>query len=623
MAGKMTVNAKKSLTQLINARKQKEQARPVEMSEEERIEHLKHWTTFYRRNLSIYVRDRLGIRLEPYQHLMLWLMSKSMMFVGICARGSSKSFIMGIYAIAMCLLYPRYQVVVVASTIPQGMVIYNKIRNELCGGTSKDGLSPLLSYLYKKDSIHFRTSDTALEIDIKLTNSKITVLPPLDSSRGARANLLIYDEFRLLKKSDVDSIFEPMGFRRQSEFLNLDEYANRQDMVEEAQSAYISSSGWKTDWLWNLSKKTITSMLNNDVTTPSNLFACDVFLPMQYNRITVPQYNKLKSQMSTISFRMEMLNECLGEAEDAFFKLEEFKANQILPKGFRTPTTTEYLTHVDMGNRPKKENEFRILGVDFAFEQTMKSGDNDNTSITLLSCFWNGERLVRNTEYIETLVGGGYPVKRIKEIYYDLDIDWIAYDSKNGGDVYAQEFTESYMHEERGVEFRGFTSAVEEELQVANINKVNALSDKTIDVNAIPCLIPVTASSDFNSLIWQDLKVRLQRGDIRFLIGEFELEEMNESTKAKRMAWSKYTSEEKMRIKLPHVQTEFLCEEMINLTAHYKEGKVKLTEPRSGFKDRAVSLAYANYIATLLENKLAREHNDIDYNDINDWTLVI
>ena len=98
---------------------------------------------------------------------------------------------------------------------------------------------------------------------------------------------------------------------------------------------------------------------------------------------------------------------------------------------------------------------------------------------------------------------------------------------------------------------------------------------------------------------------------------------MNESTKAKRMAWSKYTSEEKMHIKLPHVQTEFLCEEMINLTAHYKEGKVKLIEPRSGFKDRAVSLAYANYIATLLENKLAREHNDIDYNDINDWTLVI
>mgnify|MGYP003296663785 CR=1 FL=1 len=89
MAGKMTVDAKKSLTQLINARKQKEQARPVEMSEEERIKHLKHWTTFYRRNLNIYVRDRLGIRLEPYQHLMLWLMSKSMVFVGICARGSA------------------------------------------------------------------------------------------------------------------------------------------------------------------------------------------------------------------------------------------------------------------------------------------------------------------------------------------------------------------------------------------------------------------------------------------------------------------------------------------------------------------------------------------------------
>lgn len=606
------------LISLINARKKKESERPKAISKEKKLSNLKHWVTFYRRNINIYIRDRLGVRLEPYQHLMIWLMNKSMVFVGICARGAAKSFLLGLYASAMCLLYPHYQVVIVSSTMSQGMIIYNKIKNELCGGTSKDGLSAYMSYLYKKDLIHFRTSDTALEIDFGITSSKIMVLPPLDSSRGARANMVIYDEFRLLKKSDVDSIFEPMGFRRQSDFLNLEEYANRQDMVEEAKSCYISSSGWKTDWLWSLAKKTVTDMLNNS-SVPSNLFACDVYLPMQYNRITISQYNKLKSQLSELAFRMEMLNECLGEAEDAYFKLEEFKANQILRQAFRTPTPLEYVTHVDMGNRKKKDNEIRIIAVDFAFQASLDKGANDNTCIIVLCCFWDGEKMIRNVEYIETLEGGGDPVNRIKEIYYDIgDIDYVVFDSKNGGDVYARDFTKSYMHPERGIEFQGFTSAREDELQVANIAKVRALEENTIDPLAIPCLIPVTASQEFNSTIWMDLKLRMQQGVLRFPISEVEFQD----SKVKDKKWLKLTSNEHMRIKLPFVQTDMLCGELINLTPKYTNGLVKLQEPRNGYKDRAVTLAYANYIATLIENKMAKEWNDIDYN-ISEWTLVV
>ena len=609
-----------SLVELISARKKKEKARPKVISEADKLNNLKHWTTFYRRNINIYIRDRLGVRLEPYQHLMIWLMNKSMVFVGICARGAAKSFLLGLFASARCLLYPKYQVVIVASTIPQGMVIYNKIKNELCGGTSKDGLSGLMSYLYKKDLIHFRTSDTALEIEFKITNSKIMVLPPLDSSRGNRANMIICDEFRLLKKSDVDSIFEPMGFRRQSDFLNLEEYANNADMVEEACSCYISSSGWKTDWLWTLAKKTITDMLNGGGSTPSNLFACDIYLPMQYNRITIAQYKKLKSQMSDITFRIEMLNEVIGEAEDAYFRLEEFKAAQILERGFRTPTLSEYFTHVDMHNRQKKDNEYRIMFVDFAFEKSLSSDANDNTVIGLLNCFWNGDKLLRNCEYIETLEGGGYPVNRIKEVYYDIGgIDYIVFDTKNGGDVYAQQMTEKYIHPERGIEFKGFTAVADKDLHVANIAKVEALENKTVDPTAIQCLIPVTGSADLNSVMWQDLKIRLQNGDIRFLISELDFDSKMETDKK----WLKLTSEERMRTKLPFVQTDLLCEEMIGLTPQYNDGKVKLVEPRNAFKDRSVALSYANHIATLLENKLAREHNDVDYNDISQWTLVV
>lgn len=606
------------LISLISQRKAKENKRPKTLTDEEKLERQIHWTTFYRRNINRYIEDRLGVKLDPDQHLMAYLVSQSMTFVGIESRGASKSFMLGLVAIAYAMLYPKSEIVLVASTIPQGMVIYNKIRNELCGGTSKKGLSPLLSFLFQKDLIHFRTSDVALEIDLgKLNGSKITVLPPLDSSRGSRSTFTIYDEFRLLKKADVDSIFEPMAHRRQSEFLNLPEYKGNVDMMEEAKSCYISSSGWKNEWGWTLAKKTLTNMLNNSV-IPEVLFAEDVYVPMAYGRMTIPQYIKLKNGMSPLTFRMEVLNECLGEAEDAYFKLEEFRANQILKNGFKRPSMVEYITHADLGNRKKKKNEYRILCIDFAFEKSVRSEANDNTVIHLLCCFWENGKLVRNLEYIQTLEGGGDPVTEIREMYYDFDVDYIVYDSRNGGDVYANEMTQSFVHPQRGIEMRGFTSAAELDLQVANPNKVKALEEKTVDPTAIKCLIPVTGSDEFNSLIWTDLKLQMQRGDIRFLVTELEFDE----SKVKDKKWLKLTSEERARIKLPFVQTSMLCEEMVNLTATYSGGKVKLKEPRSGFKDRAVALAYGSYVATLLENKLRRETNEIDYN-INQWTLVV
>lgn len=606
------------LVRLIQERKRKEANRPDELTEEQKVENLKHWTTFYRRNMNLYIQDRLGVRLDPDQHLMVYLISQSMTYVGIAGRGAGKSFILALVACAYGLLYPNAEITLVASTIPQGMVIWNKIQRELCGGSNKQGLSPLLSYLYQHDQIIFRFSDRGLEIEFKTTGTIIKVLPPLDTSRGQRSCFTIYDEFRLLKKADVDSIFEPMIQHRKADYLNLPEYKGRTDIIDEGKSAFISSAFWKNEWAWRHCKEVVTKMLNNDKLTPNNLFAEDAYVPMKYSRLTYAQYTKLKSTMSDLTFRIEMLNEAVGEIENSYFTLDEIKANQILKQGFRRPTIQEFISHKDIGNRRKKDNETRILFIDFAFEASVRNDANDNTVIGLLSCFWDGEKLVRNVDYIMTLEGGGDPVKVIREMYYDFDVDYIVYDSRNGGTVYANEMTQPYIHPERGIEYRGFTSCNNPDLQVANIAKVEALANSAIDPQAIPCLIPITATEEFNSEVWMALKLALQRGNLRLLISESEFDISVEGDKK----WAKMESNERMRVKLPHVNTDLLVNEMINLEPIYSGGKVKLKEPRSGFKDRAVALGYGNYIATLLENKLQREHNDIDYS-ISEWTLVV
>ncbi|MGJ3548596.1 terminase large subunit domain-containing protein, partial [Bacillus subtilis] len=51
-----------------------------------------------------------------------------------------------------------------------------------------------------------------------------------------------------------------------------------------------------------------------------------------------------------------------------------------------------------------------------------------------------------------------------------------------------------------------------------------------------------------------------------------------------------------------------LINEMINLEAEYSDnGQVKLKEPKSKRKDRYSSVAYGNYIATVLERQLNKQ----------------
>ena len=65
------------LVKLIRQRKQKEDERPKELTDEQKEENTIHWITFYRRNMNTYAERYLGIKLHPFQHMMLYLMSVS------------------------------------------------------------------------------------------------------------------------------------------------------------------------------------------------------------------------------------------------------------------------------------------------------------------------------------------------------------------------------------------------------------------------------------------------------------------------------------------------------------------------------------------------------------------
>ena len=554
------------------------------------------WITLFRRNWHIYVDMVLGIKLRPFQMIMIYLMGISDVFFAICSRGLSKTFIVGLGAICKMNLYPYSEIVITSSTLPQAnKMVEDKIRDELI-----KKLSPYLLYMYDNEYLVITKSDDGYKIVNTLNGSILRVLPCLDSSRGVRATLLIYEECRLLKKGIIDSVFEKMAHPRQAKYLEKQEYASNKRWLEECQSIYITSARFKFEWFWRTFKDCVTGYYI-DNKTRYNIFAGDIFMSIANGLKTWGDYRKSKKMSGEMDFRMEDLNEMVGEAEDAFFTIQSFKDNQVIQKCFRPPTLEQIYMGSDLGNLEKEENEIRLIISDFAFANTTSREKNDNTIIFFMSLYWKGNRFERRIDYIE-----GFPASdslgaadRIRGLIWDYRADYYILDLRNGGEVLFNYLTIPKENSERGSAWDFHGLGLADKYQVIPQGKIDDLKSRTVDKNYKPCIIPMIGTSELNSVMWVELKKQLSCNNIKFLVTMQDRQTILEDSGE----YFKLTSEELANELIPYGQTEELIREAINLKAEFRNDKVKLIEPRSGTKDRAVVLSYGNYIASLIENE--------------------
>ena len=580
----------------------------------EKEDNIIEWITVWRRNWHIYVDMVLGIKLRRFQMIMIYLMGVSDVFFAICSRGLSKSFIVGLGAICKMNLYPYSEIVITSSTLPQAnKMVEDKIRDELI-----KKLSPYLLYMYDNEYLIITKSDDGYKITNTLNGSILRVLPCLDSSRGVRATLLIYEECRLLKKGIIDSVFEKMAHPRQAKYLEKPEYASNKRWLEECQSIYITSARFKFEWFYRTFKDCVTGYYT-DKKTRYNIFAGDIFMSIANGLKTWGDYRKSKKMSGEMDFRMEDLNEMVGEAEDAFFTIQSFKDNQIIQKCFRPPTITQLYMGEDLGNPQKQEDEIRLIISDFAFANTTSREKNDNTIIVFMSLHWKGNRFERRLDYIE-----GFPASdslgaadRIRGLIWDYDVDYYILDLRNGGEVLFNYLTIPKENPERGVNWDCRGLGLADKYQVVPQGKIEDLRSRTVDKNYKPCIIPMIGTSELNSIMWVELKKQLSCNNIKFLVSMQDRQTILEDNGE----YFNLTSDELASELVPYGQTDELIREAINLKAEFKNDKVKLVEPRSGTKDRAVVLSYGNYIASLIENEWNKQAQTEEF-DINSIQLI-
>lgn len=556
---------------------------------EEFEDRLIDWITFYRRNLHRFIEHYFQIDLHFYQKLLIFMMNLCPLIVIVACRAASKSFVIAIYACARCVLYPNSKVVIASATKKQSsLIVSEKIKKELMN------MSPNLAREIK--DIKAGSNETEV---IFHNGSTIVVCPATENARGLRATVLVYEEFRMIKKGIIDSVLSPFLIVRPTPYLKKKEYAHLQ---EEPIEIYISSAWFRNHWMWDMIKLAVNGMYK---TKDALMIGFDYSLTLKHSIRTRKQLFKEKKKLDSTTYDMEYLNLMVGGAENAYYTFELLNKCQKNKKVFYPRKHLDVIENKkNKFDIPKQSGEIRIVSVDIAMI-TRKDGSNDNTVISCLRALPVKDSYERQLSYIEAFNGGNTTEQatRIKEIFFDFNADILVLDTQNAGISVADELGKVCYDENRDCEYPAMTSYNDENVAGRIRNK-----------NALAVIYSFKGNASLNHEMHLSMKDVLEKSKIKLLINSTEAKDYLDTKKE----YKDSNTEGKVLFELVFVQGDLLINEMLNLNYEINKNTntLKLIEPRTGTKDRYISLAMGNYVIKELEKNLqkpTKSYNILDY----------
>lgn len=557
------------------------------------------WITFFRRNMHRCAIDYFGIKLYPYQSLMLYLLGICDLFNTVGSRCIAKSFIIGLYSCCHATLYPHSEIVIVSATVKQAeLIITKKIQGELMRS------SPQLRAEIKD----IKRVDQNLCV-IFHNGSTITVA----NDRGARSTLLIREESRMIKKEIDDSVFSPFQHVRNIEYMHNPFYSNIPECIEEPKDVYITSS-WLDNghWMWEIADEAFKQMMHNG---KQILLAFDLSVVIEHKLKTLNYLKREKKKLDNLSWRIEYLNERVKENTSAFFTYQELLRQQKILRPFYPRRTIDVLSNKkNPFDIPKQIGEIRIVACDMAFVEGKK---NDNSIFSCIRALPestthsvgdknisidNGYR--RQVTYMDSVQGGDIDMQaiRIRQLFEDFHADYIVLDMRNGGIGVYDRLAKVMYDDDRQIEYSPLKCMNDESI----VNRVKI-------PNANPCIFAVIASQKLNSEIATTLKTTLQDNKLDLLIPynkalEEQLPKIDEYRTATELS-------DQLFYERPYLETQEFIAETNGLLCERKEqtGVIVVSERGSNCKDRYTSVSYGNYFISLLEQDLASSNDNYDY----------
>ena len=559
-----------------------------------RRERLIDWITLYRRNLELFVQHYLKLKLHPYQKIFLHLMGVNDKFMWVASRATGKSFLTALYCVCRCILYPNTQMVIVAKKSGQAaLIITEKIGKELMT------LCPVLH----KEIVSIREKQGAQEC-IFSNGSYIKVVVLNDSARGERSNCIIFEEYRLLDKQLIESVIIPFNISRTPPYTQLEKYKNLPQ--EQSQQIFISSAWWKTNFMW----QQIVDMASNMVNGQKCIIAAnDLYLAIDSKIKTKADIFGERATMDAYTYAMEYENQMIGEGSDSYYTLKDFEGLRQIKTAYYPLRQDDIIKFGHKNNTKiptKAPNEIRVLAIDIA----MKAGkENDNTIFHVICGTLEDYGYQRNFVYTEGYNGKATSLQalRIKQLFYEFDIDYIVLDTLNAGISVYDELTKETVDSDTGERYAPMTVIKDNDLLLINDVTLLDLQQRTLNKNsALPVIFPMQANLQLNSLMSIDLKKQLEQKKIWLCADEQNQMDLLMQTNKTFREGDKFDREFYLR---PFIEHSELIKECVNLSMSLNNGYIKLQEPKDGRKDRFSAANYGSYFFSLLERKNIKQNN--------------
>lgn len=555
----------------------------VQQSKNERIMNtIAERASFYRANPHRFVKEFMNIDLKLFQKILIYCMMVYDYFYFIAARGIGKTYLVALFACVRCILYPGTKIVAFSATFKQGKEIVLKITDDFMMHSS------LLCNEIRKASTGLNDCGVWFK-----NGSWIQVRVAGETSRGARANIIIGDESRMIPQKIFDTVMRPMNSSpRQPGYLRKKEYQHLKEMNKEIM---MSSAWYKASEMFEKVKAYTANLLDD----ARKYFICD--LPYQLSiaeglLMSESIENEMSEEtFSDISFMMEREGIFYGSSEDALFNYKILNDRRILQESLHD---LEYYRTTATPIPRKQLNEKRILSLDVALLASKKH-DNDASCFIINQSMINSEdSYVSNISYVETQEGLlteeiGLLTMRY---FYQYDCDYLALDANGIGQAVLDYIMQDRYDPLYGTTYKAMCCINNDDLNIRC---------KVRDANKVVYAMKATAKQ--NNDMCLSLRAAFQNGYLNLLFNENDMDD--KWTKIIK-GYTKLSDIQKNKLKLPYFQTTAMIDELINLDHDISNGLIKVKEKPGMRKDRYSSLLYNYYVVDQLRVKKRRNAPD-------------
>lgn len=567
------------------AAKKKQTLQDVQRGKSERImEGVAYWAAFYRKNPQRFVAEYLNIKLKLFQKILIYMMMVSTNFMYIASRGSGKTWLVSLYCVVRCILFPGTKICIVSGYKSQSLECIQKIEEDF-----------MKNYSWGSINLCAEISDISTSINnahCEFRNgSWVKIVTASDAARHNRANIVCVDEFRMVDLNILNTVIRKfLTAPRSPGYLSKPEYKH---LAERNCELYMSSAWFTSHWSYKKLQTYFSLMLNDK----KKYFCCG--LPYQLAiKEGLLSREQVEDEMSeadfdATSFSMEMGALWLGDSDDAFFKFDDISPRRKLKHSY-------FPLEIYKAHRIKIPslalNERRILSVDVAL-MASKKHNNDAAALIINSAIPTERNdYISNIVYIETHEGMttdelGLLVMRF---FYQYKCTDLVLDTGGQGLGVYDFIIKNQYDPEYDVTYEALTCCNNEDM-----------ADRCKVRNAKKAIWSIKATAEFNSNAAIGLRAGFQNGVINLLIPDLEAEQEIQKIRG----FGKMSEREKALLQAPYTQTSLLINELIYLDHEMKGNTVKIKERPGMRKDRFSSLEYNFQICQDLSRKRRPQEN--------------